>query len=111
MELVVGMHFGRLPPRCIARTLTRMTQPEDCTLALVREHYHELTDDEAIETRDHLRQYFQIARAIFERLQKDPELCQKYERLKEEYSLLTEAPGAASLNAVEPDPPPKSLTS
>ena len=88
-----------------------MTESEDRALALVREHYPELTDDEVIETRDHLRRYFQIARDIFERLHTDPELRQKYERLKEEFHLLTNAECAANLNAVEPDPRPKSLTS
>lgn len=106
-ELVANAHFARLSPTRAARTLTCMTESEDRTLALVREYYPELTEDEIIETRDHLRRYFQIARDIFERLQTDPELCRKYERLKEEYRLLTDAESAASLNAVEQDQPPK----
>ena len=89
----------------------RMRDSEDRALALVREHYPELTEDEIIQTRDHLRRYFQIARDIFERLQTDPELRQKYELLKEEYRLLTDAESGASLNVVKPDPPPRTLIS
>lgn len=104
-------HFGPLSLSFCIASLHCMKESDDYTFALVRKHYPGLTEDEAIETREHLRQYFQIARAIFERLQRDPDLRRKYEDLKREYRLLTATADPASLNAVEKLSPEESLIS
>jgi hypothetical protein len=68
---------------------------------MLREFYPELTEYELIETERQLRQYFEIAKDLSERLQADFELRQKYEQLKKEYELLTGIKEEDSLNTVE----------